>query len=203
MCWIWMHKTLFHLWELFFRTYFLCELHAVICKKFHYFLFLLQILLLIQLTFFSLSTSLTNNPKARRVKKFLWHASSTHKKKSSKNMQAWIYIIMAHLWIKWLQNAISIKFTLNCMFIVVLYCMKMNFFFKAMLSHVKEQAHAKFYVNLCYKANKLWRNYWVYDFDVFKIAILRLNPFSETNWCRIKSLELKGWWELGFDLNSV
>lgn len=65
----------------FFWTYFLCELHAVLCKKFHYFLFLLQILLLIQLTFFSLSTSLTNNPKVRRVKKFLWHASSTHKKK--------------------------------------------------------------------------------------------------------------------------
>lgn len=68
----------------FFEHIFYVNFMLLYVKKFHYFLFLLQILLLIQLTFFSLSTSLTNNPKARRVKKFLWHASSTHKKKLKK-----------------------------------------------------------------------------------------------------------------------
>lgn len=92
-----------------FLTYFLCELHAVICKKFHYFLFLL-------FKFFCFSSWLffvSYNPKSTKSEKKFCDMQA------AKNMQAWIYIIMAHLWIKWLQNAISMKFTLNCMFIVV------------------------------------------------------------------------------------
>ena len=126
LCWIWMYKTFSPPSQrAFFNIFFYVSFMLLYVKNF-----------IISSSFFKFFCF------------FSWLFFSSHiiqkheewknfcDMQAQKNMQAWIYIIMAHLWIKWLQNVISIKFTLNCMFIVVLYCMKMGFFFATQRSAV-------------------------------------------------------------------